>query len=57
MENAPEVPNTLEFVVETILIWYVAAGERVLGNFQVKMPADVSTDFAIVFTTVPDWRS
>lgn len=28
-----------------------------LGSFQVKVPADVSTDFAIVITTFPDLRS
>ena len=35
----------------------MVAGERVIGSFHVKVPADVSTDFAIVITTFPDLRS
>ena len=34
------MPNTFELVVETILIWYVAAGESVVGTFQVNIPDD-----------------
>jgi hypothetical protein len=53
MENLPEMPNTAALVVDTILIWYVLAGDSVVGTFQVKVWFDVGTDVVIVFTSTP----
>jgi hypothetical protein len=53
IENLPEMPNTAALVVETILIWYVVAGDSVVGTFQVNVWVDVGTDVVIVLTSTP----